>query len=136
MSVIENIKKKLNKEQLERFKDSCFEHFLLMPELKFSIQIVHHMLLRQCLIKKDDEMWFLVNSKGLRFGEDEFGLIIGLSFGPIPQHNETSMRIRDVYYNSENKVRNDHLEKVFLSFGEVKKKIKRKMLIILKIKTW
>ena len=55
-----------------------------MPELKFSIQIVHHMLLRQCLIKKDDEMWFLVNSKGLRFGEDEFGLITSLSFDPIP----------------------------------------------------
>ena len=108
--------------QLERFKDSCFGHFLLMPELKFSAQIVHHMLLHQCLTKKDDEMWFLVNSKGLRFGEDEFGLIIGLSFGPIPQHNETSMRIRDVYFNSENKVRNDHLENAFLSFGEVKKK--------------
>ena len=107
-----------------------------MPELKFSAQIVHHMLLCQCLIKNDDEMWFLVNSKGLRFGEDEFGLITGLSFGPIPQHNETSMRIRDVYFNSENKVCNDHLEKVFLSFGEVKKKSKRKMLIILKMKTW
>ena len=52
-----------------------------MLELKFSAQIVHHMLLCQCLIKNDDEMWFLVNSKGLRFGEDEFGLIIGLSFG-------------------------------------------------------
>ena len=65
-------------------------------------------------------MWFLVNSKGLKFGEDEFGLITGLSFGPIPQHNETSMRIRDVYFNSENK----------------KIKRKRKMLIILKMKTW
>ena len=94
------------------------------------------MLLRQCLIKKDDEMWFLVNSKRLRFDENEFGLITGLSFGPIPQHEETSMRIRDVYINSENKVCNDQLEKVFLSFGEVKKKNKRKMLIILKMKTW
>ena len=97
-----------------------------MPELKFLAQIVHHMLLCQCLIKNDDEMWFLVNSKGLRFGEDEFGLITSLSFDPIPQHNETSMRIRDVYFNSENKVCNDHLEKVFLSFGEVKKKAKEK----------
>ena len=93
---------------MERFKDSHFGHFLLMPELKFSAQIVHHMLLRQCLIKKDDEMWFLVNSKRLRFDENEFGLITGLSFGHIPQHEETSMRIRDVYFNSENKVRNDH----------------------------
>ena len=36
------------------------------------------------------------------------------------------MRIRDVYFNSENKVCNDHLEKVFLSFGEVKKKKRKK----------
>ena len=82
---------------------------------------MHHILLCQCPIKKDDEMWFLVSSKGLSFGQDEFGLIIGLSFGPIPQHNQTSLRIRDDYFNDENKVHSDHLEKVFLSFGEVKK---------------
>ena len=109
-----------------------------MLDLKFSAQIVHHMLLHQCLIKKDNAMWFLVNLKGLRFGQDEFGLIIGLSFGPIPQHNETSLRIRNTYFNSENKVHNDHLEKVFLSFGKVKNKkiCKRKILIILKMKMW
>ena len=67
-------------------------------------------------------MWFFVNSKGLRFGQNEFGLITGLSFGLIPQHNQTSLRIKDAYFNGENKVGNDHLEKVFLSFGEVKKK--------------
>ena len=109
-----------------------------MLELKFSAQIVHHMLLHQCLIKKDNEMWFLVNLKGLRFGQDEFGLIIGLSFGLIPHHNETSLSIRNTYFNSENKVHNDHLEKVFLSFDKVKNKkiCKIKMLIILKMKTW
>ena len=58
--------------------------FLVMLELKFSAQIVHHMLLHQCVTKKEDEMWFLVRSKGLRFGQDEFGLITGLSFGLIP----------------------------------------------------
>ena len=57
------------------FKNSCFEHFLFMPELKFSTQIVYHILLHQRLIKKDNEMWFLVISKGNRFGQDEFGLI-------------------------------------------------------------
>ena len=55
-----------------------------MPELKFSTQIVHHIILRQCVTKKEDEMWFLVRSKGLRFSQDEFGLITSLSFGPIP----------------------------------------------------
>ena len=71
------------------FKNSCFGYFLFVLELKISTQIVHHMLFRQCLIKKDDEMWFLVNSKASIFGQDEFELISGLSFGLFPQHNET-----------------------------------------------
>lgn len=48
-------------------KNSCFGHFLVMIELKFLVEIVHHMLLCQCFIKKHDEMWFLVRSKGLKF---------------------------------------------------------------------
>ena len=71
-------------------------------------------------------MWFLVNSKASIFGQDEFELISGLSFGLFSQHNETWLRIRDAYFNGENKVRNDHLEKVFISFGEVKNKKKKK----------
>ena len=71
-------------------------------------------------------MWFLVNSKASIFGQDEFELISGLSFGLFPQHNETWLRIRDAYFNGENKVRNDHLEKVFISFGEVKNQKKKK----------
>ena len=65
------------------------------------------MLLRQCVIKKEDEMWFLVRSKELRFSPDEFTLITCLSIGPIPQHNPSTLRIRDVYFNGENKVCND-----------------------------
>ena len=45
----------------------------------------------------------LVRSKGLRFNQDEFGLITGLSFCHIPQHNPSTLRIRDVYFNGENK---------------------------------
>ena len=33
-----------------------------------------------------------------------------------------SLRIRNTYFKEENKVRNDELEKVFLSLGEEKKK--------------
>ena len=37
-----------------------------------------------------------------------------------------SLRIRDTYFKGENKVRNDELEKVFLSLEEEKKKKKKK----------
>ena len=59
------------------------------------------MLLNQCLTKKDDEMWFLVRLKGLRFRQDELGLITNLSFGLISQHNQTSSRIWGAYFNGE-----------------------------------
>ena len=48
---IENIKEKLTEPQLEMFRKSCFGHFLLL-ELRFSAQIVHQLLLRQCETKK------------------------------------------------------------------------------------
>ena len=89
------------------FKTSCFDHFLGMANLKFSAQIVHNMLLRQCDIKKKDDMWILVNSKGLSFSALKFALIIGLKFGKISQFDITSLRIRDRYFNRENKIRND-----------------------------
>ena len=52
-------------------------------------------------------MWILVNSKGLRFSALEFALISGLKFGKISQFDITSLRIRDRYFNRENKIRND-----------------------------
>ena len=92
------------------FKTSCFGHFLGMVDLKFFVQIVHNMLLRQCDITKEDELWILVHSKGLRFSVLEFALITYLRFGNILQSNSTSLRIRDKYFNRENKIYNDLLE--------------------------
>ena len=75
VSVIAKIKENLNATQLEMFKASCFGHFLSMSELKFSTQIVHNMLLCQCHSQKEDKMWILIDSEGLRFGGLEFALI-------------------------------------------------------------
>ena len=80
VNVIEKIKENLNETQLELFKTSCFGHFLSVGELKFSAQIAHNMLLQQCHMQKEDEMWIHANSKGLRFGGLEFALITRLRF--------------------------------------------------------
>ena len=88
--VIKNIKKKLIEPQLDMFRKSCFGHFLLIPKLRFSTQIVHQLLLRQCETKKDNEIWILLKSKGLRFSKEELALITGLNFGPIPKCDQKS----------------------------------------------
>ena len=124
MVAIENIKKKLTDQQLEMFRKSCLGKFLLLSELKFSTQIVHSLLLRQCKKKKENEIWMEVKSKGLRFGKDEFVLVIGLSFGPIPKFDKRLLRIREKYFKGEKKMCNDQLESVFLSLGKEKEKKK------------
>ena len=53
-------------------------------------------------------------------------MITGLSFGHIPKCDKKSLQIRDTYFKGENKVRNDELEKVFLSLGDEKKRNKNK----------
>ena len=77
---IENIKKKLTDPQLEMFRKSCFGHFFTSPELRFSTQIVHQLLLRQCETKKDNKIWILLKSKGLRFSKEEFCIDYRLEF--------------------------------------------------------
>ena len=105
------------------FRKSCLGKFLLLPELKFSAQIVHGLLLRQCETKKENEIWMKLKSKGLRFGKDEFVLVTGLSFGHIPKFDKRSSRIREKYFKGEKKVHNDQLERVFFSLGnEIEKK--------------
>ena len=68
-------------------------------------------------------MLTLVSSKRLRFGGLEFALIIGLRFGQISKFDINSLRIRDKYFNGENKIRNDQLDEIFLSLCKKGRKI-------------
>ena len=71
-------------------------------------------------------MWILVHSKGLRFSALELALITRLKFGKISQFDITSLRIRDQYFNRENKILNDRLEKVFIALCKKGKRISTK----------
>ena len=100
--------------------------FYSFLKLRFSVQIAHQLLLCQCETKKNNKIWILLASKGLRFSKDDLLLITSLSFGFILECDKKSLRMRDKYFKGENKVCNDELEKVFLSLGDVKKKNKKK----------
>ena len=71
-------------------------------------------------------MWILVHSKGLRFSALELALITRLKFGKISQFDITSLRIRDQYFNRENKILNDRLEKVFIALCKKGKRMSTK----------
>ncbi|KAK3230230.1 hypothetical protein Dsin_002111 [Dipteronia sinensis] len=96
---IKQIKEKLTEAQLALFRTTCFGKLLEMHELKFSGQLVHHLLLRQIRSSNKSEMWFAVGGKTFRFSIQEFCLITGLACGPDPPdckaNNEENTRKLD-----------------------------------------
>ncbi|KAK3220146.1 hypothetical protein Dsin_014116 [Dipteronia sinensis] len=70
-----------------------------MHELKFSGQLVHHLLLRQIRSSCKSEMWFAVGGKTFRLSIEDFCLITGLACGPDPPdcnaNNEENTRKLD-----------------------------------------
>ncbi|KAF3445278.1 hypothetical protein FNV43_RR14973 [Rhamnella rubrinervis] len=119
LKVIENIKKKLNENQMKLFRESCFGHFLEMHDIHFSGGIVHHLLMRQLKTQKTEEMWFGFDGKYARFGKTEFCLIAGLRFGEPPSNIESRRRfqcrrLRDECFNGEQSITSETLQDRFL----------------------
>ncbi|KAF3654130.1 hypothetical protein FXO37_16662 [Capsicum annuum] len=76
--IVTALKSKLDKKQLDLFKNSCFGYFLSLPSVLSQNQLIHGMLLRELVCERDDEIWIKVNNTRLRFGLQEFAIINGL----------------------------------------------------------
>ncbi|KAF3449537.1 hypothetical protein FNV43_RR10266 [Rhamnella rubrinervis] len=73
-----------------------------MQELQFSGQVVNHMLWRQCICDDPNIMVFNFGGSGVRFTIQEFCLISGLFYGPVPTtHPTTSGHFRDTYFGGQ-----------------------------------
>ncbi|KAL3621724.1 hypothetical protein CASFOL_034384 [Castilleja foliolosa] len=82
--VIQDINNRLGKQTLERFRESCFGAYVHYPRNHVPGNVMH-LMLRQQVIKEgfdEDELWFLVGDKFVRFSKYEYALVTGLRFGP------------------------------------------------------
>ncbi|KAF4388105.1 hypothetical protein F8388_014788 [Cannabis sativa] len=78
-NVIDDINENLSDDQKKLFRMSPFGHFLDVSNFNYEIQLIHVVLLRQLHTERDDvELWFKLGDKAVRFGIEEFSLIIGL----------------------------------------------------------
>ena len=117
--VIKKIRQKLTDTQMSIFRSSCFGKLIDMQDLQFSAQIVHHLLLRQLDCSKEDDMWFLIAGKKIRFSLHEFNLVTGLNCGPFMSIDEyknlSSKRLLDEHFNSVEDVSKSLVQSVFLN---------------------
>ncbi|KAK2654166.1 hypothetical protein Ddye_014022 [Dipteronia dyeriana] len=115
---IKCIKEKLTEAKLTLFRTTCFGKLLQMHELKFSSQLVHHLLLRQIESHNKSEMWFAVGGKTFQFSIEEFYLNTGLECRHDPplvvkEKRDGSGIFRSSMLNVEVRFNNKTLEAIF-----------------------
>ncbi|KAL3618491.1 hypothetical protein CASFOL_037573 [Castilleja foliolosa] len=83
--LINEFHNKLGSKMLQRFRESCFGAYLNYPTNKHTPGTAMHLMLSQQVIREgadEDELWFLVGDKFVRFSKYEYALVTGLRFGP------------------------------------------------------
>ncbi|CAH9065535.1 unnamed protein product [Cuscuta europaea] len=108
----------LTKKQLEEFKKLPWGHLISVPEMQFSGQIIHSLLLRLVRDQPDDELWFCIQGKLLKFTYADFCRISGIK----------ASREKPVFSTGE-EVRGKVFEKYFagstdITFKTLKEKLK------------
>ena len=79
--ICDAIRVSLSEEELNQFRKTQFGHLLDVPTYhQFSSQLLWFFLLRQIKIKKEKEIWMIVNKTPMRLSMTEFSLITGLKF--------------------------------------------------------
>ncbi|KAL3625582.1 hypothetical protein CASFOL_031036 [Castilleja foliolosa] len=82
--LIEEFHNKLGSNELALFRESCFGAYLDYPKKQITGTAMHLMLSQQVIREgaDEDELWFLVGDKFVRFSKYEYALVTGLRFGP------------------------------------------------------
>ncbi|KAL3655629.1 hypothetical protein CASFOL_000025 [Castilleja foliolosa] len=83
--LIKEFHNKLGSKMLQRFRESCFGAYLNYQTKKHTPGTAMHLMLSQQVIREgadEDELWFLVGDKFVRFSKYEYALVTGLRFGP------------------------------------------------------
>ncbi|TXG48876.1 hypothetical protein EZV62_024751 [Acer yangbiense] len=73
-------------DMLRRWEQGVFMQFLKMDKEFFSGKLCHILLCKELNYPgaRPNELWFRVGEHAIRFGKEEFLLVTGLRFGPMP----------------------------------------------------
>lgn len=86
-SIIRNIQDVLQHvggdETLQLFRSGCFGHFLLYRGGVSCNKALHALMAHEIItpVSRDDEVWFHVGNKKIKFSKAEYALVTGLNFG-------------------------------------------------------
>ncbi|KAK2659015.1 hypothetical protein Ddye_005548, partial [Dipteronia dyeriana] len=87
----------------------------------FSAKVCHSLLKREIVVKNacPNEIWFGLGNRHVRFGKQEFCLVMGIAFGEIPvdvinKYHHIQDVIHERYFNG----RSTHVDKLVARFQQ------------------
>ncbi|PHT70951.1 hypothetical protein T459_26055 [Capsicum annuum] len=116
-SIVNELKDKFTKVQLDLFRNTCFGYFSYLPPVCIQNQLIHDMLLRKVLSSRSDKIWIQVNETKLQFGLSEFAVISGLKCTvdvTLACNLSQSSRLMNLYFPNQSKVTKLEMKKKFL----------------------
>ncbi|KAL3638230.1 hypothetical protein CASFOL_017601 [Castilleja foliolosa] len=141
--LIKEFHNKLGSQMLQRFRESCFGAYLNYPTKKQITGTAMHLILSQQVIREgahEDELWFLLGEKFVRFSKYEYALVTGLRFGPtnFDPNEDCDLPIDGVYMEFIDPVnkfgkKGAEYEFVFELFMNAPRKLKKSRESLLKI---
>ncbi|CAH9096236.1 unnamed protein product [Cuscuta epithymum] len=118
------VKGALTKDQLQEFRNLPWGHLLSVPDIQFSGQIIHALLLRLVKDQPADELWFLIQGRLLKFTYADFCRISGLkSSAENPVFNdddEVHGTLIDKYFRGSTNITYKMLKDKLKSFRRTK----------------
>ncbi|CAA2938469.1 Hypothetical predicted protein [Olea europaea subsp. europaea] len=72
----------------DEFRNSPFGYLAEVAEIQFSAQLIQQLVFRTIRTDKVNELWFNVQGNMMRFGLQEYTLVMGLRYGVFPEGDE------------------------------------------------
>ncbi|KAH6763321.1 hypothetical protein C2S52_020754 [Perilla frutescens var. hirtella] len=118
LKIINRIKEKLDEENLERFEQSCFGHFLEIGDLKFQGQLLLQLVMHMVTVASNEErgLVFKIGNSNMEFGPNEFSEITGLNHGGSTlEATKTCSSIHEHVFGGSTSIMLKDVEKAFSS---------------------
>ncbi|KAH6821503.1 hypothetical protein C2S53_009741 [Perilla frutescens var. hirtella] len=117
LKIINIIKKKLDQENLEKFKESCFGHFLEIGDLKFQGQLLSQLVMHMDTVASNKErgLVFKIGNSNMEFGPNIFSKIGGLIHDGTSQATKTCSSIHKNVFGGSTSITLKDAENAFNS---------------------
>ncbi|KAH6763318.1 hypothetical protein C2S52_020751 [Perilla frutescens var. hirtella] len=115
--IIKKIRKNLQKENLEKFEQSCFGHLLNIKKLKFQGTLMLQLLMHMDMdVSNEEKLVFKINNSNVEFRPSDFSLITGLlCYGTLEATTTSSSSIHKDVFHSRACIGLKDVKKAFLT---------------------